>query len=232
MPSPRSELLKGIKTVSPILLGVIPFATISGIAAVEAGLSVPMAAGMSIIMFAGAAQLASVQLIAAGAAPFVIVLTALVINLRFLMYSASLAPHLATRPFRWKAILAYLTTDQAYAISLAHFEQAPENPDKHWFFVGTAATLWVVWQAGTVAGILAGAFVPEHWSLDFAIPLTFIAVVVPAIKDGPAFAAAVMAGLVAVLAAGLPLNLGLIVGASAGIMIGTILDLRPGWREP
>ncbi len=228
MSSSRSELFAGVKAISPILLGVVPFGTISGIAAVEAGLSPVAAVGMSLIVFAGAAQLAAVQLIGMGASPAVIVLTALVINLRFAMYSASIGPHLKRLSGRLKGLSAYVLSDQAYAVSIASFNESPGRAYRHWFYLGAAWALWVTWQICALLGIFVGTRVPESWSLDFAIPVTFLAVVVPAIKDRPAAAAALAAGLVAVLAFGLPFNLGLILGAAAGILTGLLVEWRTG----
>lgn len=216
----REAALAGIRAIAPILLGVVPFATISGIAAVEAGLPPWLAQFMSVFVFAGAAQLATVQLISENAAALVIVLTAVVINLRFVMYSASLAPHLQ-RVARWKrALLTYLLTDQAYAISITRFTQGAPLRHKGWYYGAPALLMWSVWQVGTAAGILVGAQVPPEWGLDFAIPLTFLALVVPALRDRASGAAAAAAFVTAVLAYPLPFNLGLLVGALVGITVG------------
>ncbi len=224
MTSPRSEIIAGIKGMSPIFLGVAPFAIISGIVAVEAGLSAPLALAMSVFVFAGASQLAAVQLIGLSAAPLIIVLTAWIINLRFIMYSASLSPRLSHLPVRLKALVAYLITDQAYAVTIASYEREPGRPHRHWYYLGGAAVMWLVWQVCTLAGIFLGAQVPESWSLDFAVPLTFLALVMPAIKDRPAALAALTAGLAAVLLAGMPLNLGLISAAMLGIAAGFLVE--------
>ncbi len=153
----RTQFLSGAKAISPILLGVLPFATISGIVAIDAGMNTAQAIGMAIILFAGASQLAVAQLIGAGATPLVIVFTAFIINLRFVMYSASLAPYLK-KVAAWKrAFLSYVLTDQAYALSIAKFTQAPDTPLKPWFYAGASAALWVTWLLGSLAGIFLGA---------------------------------------------------------------------------
>jgi len=228
MPSRRAELLAGVKSVLPILLGVVPFGLISGIAAVEAGVPNWLAVGMASIIFAGASQLAAVQLISVGASPLVIVLTVWVINLRMIMYSASLGPHFKRLSTRWKSLLAYLLTDQAYVVSLLSFEAAPGRTHGHWYYLGAAASLWGTWQVTTVMGVILGARAPDSWSLDFAIPLTFIAITAPAVKNWASVAAAVMAGLVAVLAVDFPFNLGLIVAALVGVLAGVLFDKRDG----
>ncbi|MCB0211849.1 MAG: AzlC family ABC transporter permease [Anaerolineae bacterium] len=222
--SPRTEFLAGLKAISPILLGVVPFATITGIAAVEAKLPAGLAIASSVIIFAGASQLAAMQLIRENGAFAVIVLTVLVINLRFTMYSISLAPYFKNLASWWKGLLAYMLTDQAYALSIIRYTESPEQPAKHWFFFGASVGLWVTWQLGTIVGVLVGAQVPANWSLDFAIPLTFIAVTVPAIKSRRELIVAVVSVGIAVAAAGLPYNLGLIVAALVGVLVGMVLE--------
>ncbi|MDB9278907.1 AzlC family ABC transporter permease [Halorubrum ezzemoulense] len=219
------DLLAGVRDVSPLMLGVAPFALVAGIAAVDAGLGLAEAVGMSVIVFAGASQLAALELLGENAPLAVVVGTAAVINLRMLMYSASIAPHFADYGRRLRAGLAYLLTDQAYALSVAEFD---ENPDRsRWrYYLGAAAPLWIVWQIGTVVGVVLGAGVPDAWGLTFAVPLVFLALLVPAMKDRPTTVAGVAGGAVAVVAAGLPLNLGLLVGALCGVAAGLVTEVR------
>ncbi len=229
--SRRGHFMAGVRAVSPILLGIVPFATISGIAAVEIGMPKGLAIAMSMIMFAGAAQLASVQLLGAGAPGAIVVLTAVVINLRFAMYSASLGPHFQTLSARWKALFAYLLTDQAYAVSIIRFQDGLSAVARKWFYFGAAIALWATWQAGTAAGVFLGATVPASWSLDFAVPLTFMALAVPAIRDAPSAAAALAAGAVAVGAAGMPYHLNIITAAGAGIAVGLMAEAAANRHE-
>ncbi|BCR04327.1 branched-chain amino acid transporter AzlC [Desulfuromonas versatilis] len=223
MSSPKRAFAAGARDISPIILGVIPFALIAGISAVGVGLSELEALGMSYIVFAGASQLAAVDLVGRHAPVAVIVLTALVINLRFCMYSASLAPHFHGLPLHWRAPLAYLLTDQAYAISITAFGNGRMR-HKHWYYLGAAMTMWVTWQTGTAAGVFLGAAIPKSWSLDFAIPLTFLALLFPAIKDRPSLVAAASAGALALAGHGLPYNLGLFLAALGGIGAGALAD--------
>jgi len=222
-PASGGDVWAGIRDVSPLLLGIAPFALVAGIAAVDAGLGLAEAAGMSVIVFAGASQLAAIDLLGANAPLAVVVGTAVVINLRVVMYSASIAPHFADYGRRFRAGLAYLLTDQAYALSVAEFETNPERSRWRYYF-GAAAGLWVVWQVGTVVGVVVGAGVPDAWGLTFAVPLVFLALLVPAMKDRPTTAAGVAGGAIAVVAAGLPLNLGLLVGAVSGIVVGLLTE--------
>jgi 4-azaleucine resistance transporter AzlC len=218
------DLLAGVRDVSPLMLGIVPFALVAGIAAVDAGLGLGEAMGMSVIVFAGASQLAALDLLGENAPLAVVVGTAVVINLRMLMYSASIAPYFSDYGRRLRAGLAYLLTDQAYALSVAEFE---ENASRsRWrYYLGAAASLWIVWQIGTVAGVVLGAGVPDALGLTFAVPLVFLALLVPAMKDRPTTVAGVIGGAVAVVAAGLPLNLGLLVGALSGVAAGLVTEV-------
>jgi 4-azaleucine resistance transporter AzlC len=208
------------------VIGVLPFGMIYGILAVGAGLPNSAAQAMSAVIFAGSSQFISAQLFGVGTPAFVIVLTVAVVNLRHLLYSASIAPYLQKLPGRWKWLLAYLLTDEAYAVTIGHYNQAGNLRNKHWFFLASGLFLWLTWQASTAAGIFLGAAVPANWSLDFTLALTFIAIVVPGLKDRAGVAAAVTAGLMAVLAAGLPFRLGLMIAALVGILAGYWLEGR------
>src|SRR5579863_3726786 len=232
MVSKRSEFLNGIKGILPILLGVVPFGLIYGVSARGAGLPIIAAQAMSFIVFAGSAQFVTVQLISAGVPVGIIILTACLLNLRHALYSASIAPYVKHLPRRWKALLAYVLTDEAYAVTITHYRQSDEagvsaassTASRHWYFLGAGLTLWVVWQISTATGILLGANVPASWSLDFTLPLTFIALVIPALKTRAEWIAAAMAGAIAVLAAGMPLNLGLLVATLVGMVSGLLLE--------
>jgi predicted branched-subunit amino acid permease len=145
-----------------------------------------------------------------------------------MLYSASLAPYVASLPTRWKVLLSYLLTDEAYAPTIIHYEKEGMTPHAHWFWLGAGLVLWIDWQISTALGILLGAAIPASWSLslEFALPLTFIAMLVPVLKDRPAIAAALSAGAVALIAFSLPYKLGLILAALVGILVGTVLEGR------
>lgn len=224
MSTKRSEFLKGIKDELPILLGVIPFGFIYGVTARSTGIPPFVAQAMSFIVFGGSAQFVIVQLIGAGVPAGIIILTATIINLRHALYSASLAPYLKRLQRGWQMFLAYLLTDEAYAVVVTHYQQRGDATKKHWYFLGAGLTLWSTWQVSTAIGIILGAEVPASWSLDFTLPLTFIAIVVPTLKERAGVATAATAGIVAVLAAGLPFRLGLVVATLIGISIGMCLE--------
>jgi predicted branched-subunit amino acid permease len=129
-------------------------------------------------------------------------------------------------------MLSYLLTDEAYAPTVLHYEKEGVTPSAHWFLLGAGLSLWFTWQVTTALGILLGSAIPDSWSLDFALPLTFIAMVVPVLKDRPAIAAALSAGGTALLASPLPYQLGLIFAALVGIGVGTLLEKGKGDSRP
>lgn len=224
MPTARSEFFNGIKAELPILIAVIPFGMIYGVLALDAGLSAIQSQAMSAIVFAGSAQFIMAQLFATQTPALVIIITAFLVNLRHALYSASVYPYVKHLPFAWRSGLGYLLTDEAYAVTIIHYNQPGNVKFKHWFFLGSGLALWSTWQLSTAAGILIGSLIPPSWPLEFFIPLTFIALVVPSLEDWPSLAASLTAGLVSVVAFGLPFRLGLIVAAFAGIGAGLLWE--------
>lgn len=222
-----SAFWAGVRSELPIAVGVVPFGMIFGVLALGAGVPPLLAQAMSTIVFAGSAQFIGVGLIGGGVPAGIIILTTFIVNLRHLLYSASLAPYAQHLPARWKWLLAYLLTDEAYVTTALYYETLDEGrktEDGHWFWLGAGLTLWTVWQVSTAIGIFLGAQVPESWSLDFTLALTFIGLVIPSLQDRPGIASAVSAGTVAVLAAELPYQLGLMVAAVTGILVGLVLE--------
>ncbi len=228
--SPRSEFVGGFKAELPILLGGAPFGLIYGVLAIGAGLPASVSQAMSAIVLAGSAQFLAAQLFKLSTPGLVILLTTFIINLRHVLYSASVAPYLKPLDWKWKGLLAYCLTDEAYAVVITHYNQSPDPPavpsHRHWYFLGAGMALWLTWQISTAVGILLGAQVPGSWGLDFTLALTFIALVVPALKDRPSLAVAFTAGIVAVLAAGWPYRLGLMAAALSGILAGLWVETR------
>jgi 4-azaleucine resistance transporter AzlC len=223
----RAEFLAGVRAELPIILGVFPFGMIFGAIAATAGLPAPLAQSMSSIIFAGSAQFIAAQLIAAGTPALVLLSTTFIVNLRHVLYSASLAPYVRHLPLRWRLILAYLLTDEAYAVTVIHYADEDSLPgDKHWFFLAAGLALWVSWQISTALGILLGARIPAIWSLDYALAVTFIGIVTPTLRDRPHVGAAIAAGIVAVVTATWPYKLGLMAAALVGILVGVALESR------
>lgn len=222
--SARQAAGAGILDTLPILPGVLPFGMIFGAAAVAAGLAPTMAQGISLAVFAGASQVAAVDLIARDAGWLTILGAVLVINSRFVMYGAALAP-LLPRLRGWRgAMAAYLLTDQAFAVTLNQSlrERSPETLAS--YYLGSSVALWTTWQAGTACGIVLGSVVPPSWNLAFSIPVMFLALLVPLLRDRPSWIAALVAGTAVLLERDLPHNLGLIVGTLAGIAAGLVAE--------
>jgi len=221
----HKDFLTGVQAALPILLGVIPFAMISGVAAVGVGLSPFDSFGMSVIVFAGASQLAVFQLIKNGSPWIIMLLTAWIINLRFIMYSAALAPSLQKLSNAKKSLLAYMLSDQAFGLSTGYFARHTDI-DQRWFYFGAALTVWITWQISAVAGSLLGTLIPASWRFDFAFPLSFMALMFGALRDRPTVVAALAGGLMAVIAKGLPYNIGLVLATMVGIGCGLLAENR------
>jgi branched chain amino acid efflux pump len=227
LPPPRpasraAEFLSGVRDLAPLLVGVAPFGLIYGVLARASGIPPLPAMAMSSIVFAGSAQFMLAQLFGAGAPAVVMVATVALVNLRHALYSASIAPHLSHLPRRWKAVLAYLLTDEAYAATVHRYVAGERGPNAHWHALGAGLALWSGWQVATAAGILLGAGLPASVPLDFALPLTFIAIVVPMVRSRAALAAAAVAAAIALGGAGLPYKLGLVAASLAGIGAGSL----------
>jgi predicted branched-subunit amino acid permease len=212
--------LDGARSVSPILIGVAPFGLIFGVTAANSDVPTLAAWASSFIVFAGAAQLSIIEVLGTGGAAVVAIFTAIVINSRHLMYSADMGRYTASQPMWRKVAMAYLLTDQAYLISNHRFRDPRESASFSSFYIGAALTMWITWQITTTVGFVLGASVPESWSLEFAIPLTFLALLVVAVKDRPGLVAATTGGVVALVTIGLPYHLGLVAGALAGVAAG------------
>lgn len=210
--------------MSPLLLGVIPFGLILGATAAVGSVGGALGWSTSWIIFGGSAQFVTIGLLDGGAAAAVVIATALVVQSRHLLYSAALAPHFRDFGAGWRYGLPYLLTDQAFAVSIVAYEELEDPAAKRWFYIGAAMSLWIVWQITTLLGAILGAEVPESWSLDFAIPLVFLALLMPLLKNRPALAAALTAGVVSVVAWSAPYSLGLIIGALAGIVAGMLVE--------
>jgi 4-azaleucine resistance transporter AzlC len=228
-PTPSASFRAGAIAVSPVLLGIVPFGLVAGVAATEAGLGLAEAVGFSMGIFAGASQLAALELLGTGAPAWVAIMTAAVINLRMAMYSASIASYMTDQSIARRWVASYLLTDQAYALSVARYQQegvAKPAVGRFWFLLGTALVVWSVWQITTVLGEVVGGAVPEAVPLGFAVPRTFLVLLVPAVTDRPTLAAALVGGGVALVAAPLPANLGMPLGAVTGVTVGYALVRR------
>jgi 4-azaleucine resistance transporter AzlC len=218
------DFVAGMRGSLPILIGVIPFAMITGVAAVSVGLTFVETMGMSVLVFAGASQLVVLQLMSAGSPWIIMVLTAWVINVRFTMYSATLAPYLQKLSTTRKALLAYMLSDQAFGVSMSRFVSTDHEMDHRWYYFGSAIVIWVAWQISAIVGTLLGSLVPASLGFDFAFPLSFMALMFSSLRDRPTVAAALTGGMIAVLAKGLPYNTGLVLAVFLGIAAGYFFE--------
>ncbi len=228
-----SAILRGARGSAPFLLALGPFSFLFGVVATEAGLSVAEVMGFSVLVIAGAAQLTALQLMADQAPTVIVLISALAVNLRMAMYSASLAPWLGAAPLWQRAFAAYLVVDNSYAQSLAQFESAPEMPlgERVRYFFGTMLLVAPGWYIGTLLGALVGREIPEALALDFAVPITFLAIVVPALRTLAHVAAAVTAVVLGLAFSGLPYSLGLLPAAMIAMVVGAEIERR-GWARP
>lgn len=227
MATQKQEFWNGVRDESPILLGVAPFGLIFGALAISSHLMATAAQAMSSIIFAGSAQFIAAGMMGTGVSGLAIILVVFVINLRHALYSASVAPHVRHLAPGWKFLLAYLLTDEAYVVTITHYNQESDPAHKHWYFLGAGLTLWTTWQVSTAIGIFIGAQLPLNWPLGFVLPLTFIALVVPALKDKASVTAAIIAALVGVLTFGFSFKTGLLVATFIGILTGLLVEGRP-----
>jgi predicted branched-subunit amino acid permease len=209
---------EGVKTGVPTLFGIGAWGLVVGVAMIKSGLTVPQAMGMTLLVFAGSAQLASLPLIAASAPIWVIFATAVVVNLRFVIFSALLAPHFAGLPWRKRMMLGYVAGDMTVAIYLQRYPEIRPEPGKLSYLKGLLYPNWAAWQVGSIAGIFLGNMVPTEWGLGFAGTLAIVCILVPMVASKPALCGVLVAGAVSVLAAGLPYKLGLLAAVVVGMV--------------
>ena len=229
---PGEAFRAGVLAVIPFVAGTIPFGLVTGIATKAAGLAPLEAAAMTVIVFAGTAQLAALPLMVAGAPPALVIVTAFIVNLRFVIYSAAVAPHFRHLPLRWKFLLGYFVTDTGFAVFMRKAADRPGLPQSKWFFLGAGAMVAAVWLLSALVGIVAGAHFPAAWKLEFAATLAILALLAPFVRDKPEFAAAVTGGVVALAAISFPLKLGLVCGALAGMAAGALMERALAEAKP
>ncbi|MFK7891670.1 MAG: AzlC family ABC transporter permease [Granulosicoccus sp.] len=215
-----SEFWAGARDSVPVIVGAIPFGILFGALAVNAGLSVAAAMGMSLLVFAGSAQFVAAGLVAQGTAVLVIVFTTFVINLRHALYSASLGPYLSDKPHRWLMPLGFFLTDETYAVVVQRYSRPEHSAYIHWYQLGSSLAMYVNWQVCTVIGIIAGTQLTHltEWGLEFAMVATFIGIVVPMLRSVPMLLCAIVAGGLALVLRDWPHQTGLMIGSLAGIV--------------
>jgi len=224
------EFRRGAHEMFDISLGVAAWGLITGVTMVKSGLSVPLAVAMSLLVYAGSAQLTALPLIASGAPLWVVWATAVCVNLRFVIFSAGWRPYFGHLPRGQRLRLAYVAADLNYVVFMRRFPQRRPAPEQLPYFWGGAAITWVAWQACSMAGILLGDLIPTQWGIGFAGTVALIALTCSLLTDRVTWVAAVVAGCAAVAAYALPLKLNLVVAIAAAVAIGLVLErgvLRP-----
>ncbi len=190
------EFWKGVLAQLPVQLGVIPFGLVFGVLGIASGLTATQTILMSSIIFGGASQVVFAQLWSSGTSPIVTGGSVAIINMRHIIYSANVSFYISSLPLKWRIVLGYLLTDEAFAVSFQEFEN--KNKFAHYHLLGGGLTLWVFWQISTVIGVFLGANIPPYLNLEFAIPLTFIAVILPTLKSLAQISTAVTASIIAI----------------------------------
>ena len=226
----QSAYWAGFREALPFLLVMAPFSTLFGVVATEAGLNVLEALSFSVVVIAGAAQFTALHLLQNDTPTVIVVLSALAVNLRMAMYSASLTPDLGPAPLWQRVFIAYFLVDQSYALSVAKFERRKDwgIREKVAYFFGVVSPICPMWYVLTAVGALIGNAIPPEYALDFAMPITFIAMIAPMLRSLPHLAAAGVSVTASLMLAGLPLNLGLMVSAVFGMLAGGQAEL---WLE-
>jgi 4-azaleucine resistance transporter AzlC len=220
------HFLYGGRDSIPMIVGILPFGLIFGAMASVAGLSLGQALGMSLLVYAGSAQFIAISLLTLGSGAVVILFTTLIVNLRHVLYSAALQPYVGLLAQRWRVLLAFGLTDETFAVVQRYYLARGMTEHGQWYHAGVALALYVSWVGSSLVGALLGQRVPNlaGWGLDFAMLATFIGIVVPALRNQPQIAAALVAGAVALLCHAWPYKLGLMAAAFSGIAIGVLLE--------
>ncbi|WP_339108869.1 AzlC family ABC transporter permease [Thioclava sp. GXIMD4216] len=223
----RHAFLRGIVATLPFTLVIAPFGLLFGVAATEAGLDLGEVMGFTILVIAGASQFSAIHLMEEHAPVILVILTSLAINLRMAMYSAALAPHLGQAK-RWQhALVAYFMVDQTFVTAETEYRLRPEMslPAKLAFYAGCSTVLPPLWYLSTLLGAVAGAAIPPEFALDFALPITFLAMIAPALRSLPHIAATLMSVCAALLLAFLPAGMGLLIAAVCAMVTGAQVEL-------
>lgn len=223
----KSPYRAGVVAALPFMLVVAPFALLFGVLATEAGLNLVETMAFSIAVIAGASQFTALQLMQEEAPTIIVLISALAVNLRLAMYSASLTPYLGKAPLWQRALCAYLTVDQSYVLSFAKFEAEPTMTmqQRFAFFMGAVTPVIPLWYGFTYVGAKLGAQVPDSWALDFAIPITFLAMIAPMFRTLAHVVAALVAVVASLFATEVPYSLGLVVAGTLGMMAGAQTEL-------
>lgn len=220
--SPSTEFFAGFRDTFPLVVGAVPFGILFGALAGTEGLSFWASMGMSLFVFAGASQFIAAGLVAAGTAWPIIVITTCVVNLRHLLYGASMVPYYKKLSHFWKIVLSFGLTDETFAVAIGRYRQKDHSEHKHFYNLGSMVFMYANWNMCTLIGLTMGKTFPKiaTMGLDFAMPATFIGMVIPYLTNSPMWASVITAGSIALVTNGLPHKLGLMIAALSGVAAG------------
>ncbi len=226
MSEKKQEFFSGVRNTFPLLLGAFPFGLIYGALAVNSGLSPAAAMAMSLFVFAGSSQFIAVGLVSAGAPLVIIIFTTFIVNLRHILYSATLLPYLKNLPQRWRIPLAFWLTDETFAVTTHRFHKDGASELGHWYQLGSSVAMYLNWQLWSFTGLVLGKRIPDAsgWGLDVAMPIAFIGMIIPFVKNIPMAVCVLTAGACSLMTLGMPYKLGIIVSAFAGIFAGAVTE--------
>lgn len=228
--SPAQCFLHGLVQSLPFLIVLLPFGVLFGVVAGEAGMDLPKVIGFSVLVLAGASQFTAVQLLSDNAPALVIIASALVVNLRMAMYSAALVPWIGKSSGGSRAAVAYLLVDQTYALAVQHYEENPRLrlDQRLGYFFGAALACCAPWVVASVLGFTLGRSIPESWALDFAVPITFLAMIAPMLRSPAHIAAALVSIIMSLVLASLPAGLGMLIAAAMAMAAGASVEV---WQD-
>ena len=224
-PADRAAFKSGVHDYSPTLMAMFSWGLVTGVAMSKSVLTVPQALGMSLLVYAGSSQLAILPLLAAKLPIWTVLLTAAMVNTRFIIFSAGLAPHFSYLPFWRRLLLGYFNGDIVYLLFLKKSFANGYVPGKEAYFWGMSLVSWTFWQVSSIAGILLASVVPDNWGLELAGTLALVPLIVSAVMNRSTLAAVAVAGVVALVAIDLPYRLALPLAVCAAIASGSIADL-------
>ena len=228
------EFWQGFRDGTPFILVIVPFGAVFGVVATEAGLNVAQVMGFSVLVIAGAAQFVAVQMMQENAPVLIVLAASLAVNLRMAMYSASLAPHLGKISWWKRGVVSYFMVDQAYAASILKYDQTPDmtHTQKLSYYMGVVTPICPLWYLATWAGAALGTAIPSDLPIDFAVPITFLALIVPMLRSFAHVMAAMVSIIGVLVFSFLPFNLGLLVAALLAMMTGAEVERRMAARRP
>lgn len=228
----RHAFWGGVGDFLPLAPGMAAWALVTGVAMAKSGLSTGQAVGLGLIAYAGAAQLAALPFLVSAAPWILAVLSALVVNLRFVIYSAGLAPYLRTLPFRSRVAACYLVSDLGFVLFLRKGPALFESPYRAHYYFGASIVIGLTWHVACTAGIFCAAWIPTRWGLDFAGTLALLALLVPMLARRPSLVGAVVAAVLSLAGRGLPYRLGVLLAILGGIAAAVWADSRPARADP